>query len=134
MERELWEVLCCLAAKLCNRMMGCQYGDDVICAVYWWALIHDRPVDWACQAENWPADLQRPLPSQATMSRRLRSHTIDVLLIEIERTLLTLWVVTGTLLVVDGKPLTVGGCSKDRDATWGRAAGGLAKGYKLHAV
>jgi hypothetical protein len=35
---------------------------------------------------------------------------------------------------VDGKPLVVGGCSKDPDARFGRAAGHTAKGYKLHAV
>jgi hypothetical protein len=135
MERELWETLCLFAAKLCNRMVGYCYGDDVVCAVYWWSLVHDRPVSWACQAEHWPADLNRPLPCQSTMSRRLRSATIDVLLIEIERTLLMLWVVVEPrVLMVDGKPLTVGGGSKDADATWGRAAGGLAKGYKLHAV
>jgi hypothetical protein len=36
--------------------------------------------------------------------------------------------------MVDGKPLTIGGCSKDRQAGYGRAAGTMAKGYKLHAV
>jgi hypothetical protein len=36
--------------------------------------------------------------------------------------------------LLDGKPLPVGGNSKDPDARWGRGAGGLAKGYKLHAV
>jgi Transposase DDE domain len=135
MERELWDALCHLAAKLCNRMAGSRYGDDVICAVYWWALVHDRPVNWACQPEHRPPELREPLPSQSTMSRRLRSRTIDGLLVEIERTLLMLWIVVGPrILAIDGKPLTVGGCSKDADATWGRAAGGLAKGYKLHAI
>ena len=38
------------------------------------------------------------------------------------------------LSFIDGKPLTVGGNSKDPDARCGRAAGGFAKGYKLHAV
>jgi hypothetical protein len=38
------------------------------------------------------------------------------------------------LAVIDGKPLPVGGNSKDPEAPWGRGAGGLAKGYKLHAV
>jgi hypothetical protein len=135
MERELWEALCQLATKLCNRMVGSRYGDDLVCAVYWWALVHDRPVTWACQFQNWPEDLRCRLPSQSTLSRRLRSGSIEVLLLEIERTLWMLWVVVEPcMLVVDGKPLVVGGASKDSDATWGRAAGGLAKGYKLHAV
>jgi len=38
------------------------------------------------------------------------------------------------LAFIDGKPLPVGGNSKDPDARWGRGAGGVAKGYKLHAV
>ena len=33
MERELWEVLCRLASKLCNRMARSPYGDDFICNV-----------------------------------------------------------------------------------------------------
>jgi hypothetical protein len=36
--------------------------------------------------------------------------------------------------MIDGKPLPIGGCSKDRQAGYGRAAGGKAKGYKLHAL
>jgi hypothetical protein len=35
---------------------------------------------------------------------------------------------------VDGKPLPVGGNSKDPDARFGRGAGHTAKGYKLHAI
>ena len=38
------------------------------------------------------------------------------------------------LWMIDGKPLTIGGCSKDRQAGYGRAAGTMAKGYELHAV
>jgi len=36
--------------------------------------------------------------------------------------------------MIDGKPLLVGGCSKDRQAGYGRAAGCMGKGYKLHAL
>lgn len=35
---------------------------------------------------------------------------------------------------LDGKPLLVGGCSKDRDARFGRAAGHVGRGYKLRAA
>ncbi|MCP4555572.1 MAG: transposase [Herbaspirillum sp.] len=35
---------------------------------------------------------------------------------------------------IDGRPLVVGGCSKDRDARAGRGAGGMARGYKMYAV
>lgn len=38
------------------------------------------------------------------------------------------------MLLVDGKPLTVGPYSRDPEAAWGRARRGWAKGYKLHAI
>jgi hypothetical protein len=37
------------------------------------------------------------------------------------------------VLALDGKPLLVGGCSKDPDAKYGRAAGHFGRGYKLSA-
>jgi hypothetical protein len=40
----------------------------------------------------------------------------------------------GLLSMVDGKPLFVGGCSKDPDAQWGYGAGMHGKGYKLHTI
>lgn len=135
MERELWEILCHFAGKLANRSSRSPFSDDVICAVLWWAVVHDRPVVWACQASHWPADCQQRLPSQPTMSRRLRSAAIERLLADVEQTLVALVVVAGPqVLVVDGKPLPVGGASKDADATWGRGAGSVVKGYKLHAL
>jgi hypothetical protein len=36
--------------------------------------------------------------------------------------------------ILDGKPLEVSNVSKDRDAGYGRSAGGMHKGYKLHAI
>jgi hypothetical protein len=38
----------------------------------------------------------------------------------------------GLLAFLDGKPLPIGGHSKDKDAGFGRGAGCQAKGYKLH--
>jgi hypothetical protein len=135
MERELWEVLCHFATRFYSRSAKCCYGDDVICAVCWWAVVHDRPISWACDNDHWPPDFRLPLPSQPTMSRRLRSAAIEQLLADVEQALLAWFaVVEPRVLAVDGKALPVGGPSKDADAAWGRASGGLAKGYKLHAV
>ena len=36
--------------------------------------------------------------------------------------------------MIDGKPLPIGGCSKDRQAGYGRAASCMARGYKIHAL
>src|SRR6187431_1842958 len=71
------------------------------------------------------------------MSRRLRSEPVQRLLKLMENRLKTLTSdpeVENLVKAIDGKPLPVGGNSKDPDAAWGRGAGGLAKGYKLHAV
>ena len=136
MERELWGALCQLAGTLYNRGCHSYYGDDLIVAVYWWAVVHDRPVSWACVAAHWPADLNRwPLPSQPTMSRRLRSSSVEELVHAVEQHFHALssaaacWV-----LLIDAKPIVVGGPSQDADAAWGRGAGALARGYKLHAI
>ncbi len=105
-----------------------------ILRVYLWAVLHDRPTYWACDRRNW-AGARPPavMPDQSTMSRRLR-HPATLammmnLLDELEPD------ACDTLVkCVDGKPLTVSRHSRDKTATFGRGAGGLDRGYKLHAV
>lgn len=95
--------------------------------------MHDRPVGWACEPENWPADLRPdPLPSQPTVSRRSKTVEVLRLLAMVER----MFVPDSfeLALMIDGKPLHVGSHSKDPDAAWGHARRGWAKGYKLHEV
>ena len=48
-----------------------QFSDTMIVAVVVWAVLHDRPLVWACREFNWPADRQvvLQLPSPGTMSR-----------------------------------------------------------------
>src|ERR1700754_4193334 len=132
MERELWMALCALAARLHNHLTPARYSDDAICAVYWWAVVHDRPTSWACRRENWPAEPWRgSLPSQPTMSRRLRTPALERLLAEVEQTLLGLVMMAAPCVVaIDGKALPVGRPSKDGDAGCCRGV----KGYQLHAV
>lgn len=104
--------------------------------VYFWAVIHDRPVSWACDPRNWPNDLLKILgrfPSQPTVSRRLSSTEAKCLLAAMEGKLVFAQR-PGWVWIVDGKPLPISGYSKDRDAKWGYATGGYAKGYKLHAI
>jgi hypothetical protein len=67
------------------------------------------------------------------MSRRLQTTEVQRLLAEMEQRLAALSG-GGWVMLVDGKPVTVGPYSKDPDAAWGRARRGWAKGYKLHAV
>jgi hypothetical protein len=110
------------------------FPDERIVAVYSWAVICDRPTSWACRKEHWPPHLRkRPLPSPATMSRRLRSPSVVALLDALERRVIAPKG-PGLFWMIDGKPLPVGGCSKDRQAGYGRAAGTKAKGYELHVL
>ena len=111
----------------------CTFQDADIVRVWYWSVIHDRPVCWACRPENWPIGPRRPLPSASTMSRRLRTPSVRQLLEAMERRV-TAPEQSGVFWKIDGKPLPIGGCSKDRQAGYGKAAGGKAKGYKLHAI
>jgi len=139
MERERWMELYRLA---CQGSSGWAFGHRFsvawIVGVYLWAVLHDRPTSWACKVDSWPSDLRLGrLPSQSTMSRRLRTKAVQELLKLMENGLKT---VTSPppepepVNVIDAKPLPIGNYSKDGDARWGRAAGALAKGYKLYAV
>jgi hypothetical protein len=136
MERELWLALYKLASECDPRRVWdlVRFWDREIVGVFLWAVVHDRPVSWACDPLNWPKGLWKgKLPSQPTMSRRLRTTEVQGLLNMMEGRLASLQR-GGFVLLIDGKPLVVGTHSKDQDASWGRAGRGYAKGYKLHAI
>jgi hypothetical protein len=67
------------------------------------------------------------------MSRRLRQEDTQSFLAELTRRLIG-HDQPELVKMVDGKPLPVSRHSQDPDATFGRGAGGLDKGYKLHAI
>lgn len=136
MERELWTVLAVLAERLDGSNGRGLFRTSDIVAVYFWAVIHDRPIVWSIDPDNWPRIL-RPswLPSQSTMSRRLRSAEVPQLMHAMEQQFLSLQVLACRWIqMIDGKPLPVGGNSKDGDARFGQGAGTMQRGYKLHAV
>jgi hypothetical protein len=136
MEHQLWNSIVSLLAELDKPWTSAvfDFSDERIVKVWYWAVIHDRPVRWACQRRNWPLPLRRqPMPSDATMSRRLRSASVRSLMRQLERRVVAPRG-PGLFWMIDGKPLVIGGCSKDKQAGYGRAAGGKAKGYKVHAV
>jgi hypothetical protein len=135
MEREHWKQLYALAQRLGKSLQDRgRYTTAFIIGVFLWAVVHDRPVSWACRPENWPSDL-RPyrLPSQSTMSRRLRSASVTALLAAAGATFQEPLKEDG-LEIIDAKPLMVGGYSKDPDVRWGPAAGGAWKGYKFFTI
>jgi len=134
MERERWERIYQLLRAADTHDFRGVYQAAAVLAVFFWAVIHDRPVSWACDRANWDRVPFR-LPSQPTMSRRLRQADVLVLLTAVEKAP----EVTGSpeptcVKCIDGKPLAIGGCSHDRDARWGHGAGGIVRGYKFFAI
>lgn len=136
MEREAWFEIVALVERLSPRLSSrrCSFTWAHIVLTHLWAVLHDRPIYWACQARHWPDHL-RPirLPSPSTMTRRLRNACVIRTLRAVQRHLRR-GQRRGLLSIIDGKALPVGPHSRDPDARWGRGAGGLAKGYKLHLV
>jgi len=137
MERELWPLLYrhVQAAAIGFSQKYVQIQPWVLVAVFLWAALHDRPVCWAGDPQNWSTTRLRPprLPSPGTMSRRIDRVAVGLFWRRLEER----WRGDdhpALVAFLDGKPLTVSGVSKDAEAGYGRAAGGKAKGYKLHTV
>jgi hypothetical protein len=137
MERELWPLLYRYLRQTALEVEQKykQIQPWIIVGTMLWAALHERTVHWACNPRNWEStNLRLPrLPSEATMSRRVDSVATGVFWRALQERLRGSGE-PAVLNFLDGKPLPIGGNSKDPDATWGRGAGGLAKGYKLHAV
>jgi hypothetical protein len=136
MEHQLWKAIIAVLALLdkTRKTTAFDFSDEDIVKVFFWAVVCDRPTLWACQKRNWPIHLRkRKLPSPTTMSRRLRTPTVMALLDALERRVIAP-AEPGVFWMIDGKPLPFGGCSKDRQAGYGRAAGCKAKGYKVHVI
>lgn len=140
-ELDLWGDLYRLCSRHDNpKANGQAFSDARIASVYLWAVAHDRPVVWACDEGNWleaggvPAGLS-PLPSQPTMSRRLRTGGVREVLDRAWAELagMTALGMCGAKLI-DALPLPVGPWSKDTQARRGWGARGPCRGYKLHAV
>lgn len=136
MEHQLWKAIVAALGTLDKprKRIRCDYSDEEIVKIYYWSVIHDRGRDWACRRENWPIhDRRRPLPSPSTIARRLRTASVITLLDALERRFVAPKE-PGLFWMIDGKPLPISGCSKDRQAGYGRAAKCKAKGYKIHAI
>ena len=116
MERELWPVVYQIVREVGQRVhqQRVTYQPWMVAAVLLWAALHDRPRNWACQAKNWSTTTHRPvqLPSASVISRRADSVGMGIFWRMLEDALRTAEH-HGLLSIVDGKPLFVGGCSKD---------------------
>lgn len=139
MERELWSLLYRTVREVAARFQQkyVQIPGWALVLTMLWAALHDRPVSWACHSNNWSTTRLRPprFPSQPTMSRRIHGVGVGLFWRAVEERLRQLSARQPVLVAfLDGKPLPVGGATKDPDARYGRAASTMAKGYKLHTV
>jgi hypothetical protein len=137
MERELWPLLYRHIKEVAKGFSQkyVQHQPWVLVAVFLWAALHDRPLCWACDHRNWSTTALRParLPSPATLSRRIDGLGVGLFLRQLQGRLRGSGQ-PGPIGLLDGKPLTISGVSKDPDAGYGRAAACKAKGYKLHTI
>ena len=93
MERQLWPRLYRAVMAVANGARPCraQFGDAAVVLTQVWAVLHDRPTCWACDADNWATadEDQRPFldapPSPSTMSRRLRALGVRQLLARVQQ-------------------------------------------------
>lgn len=137
MERELWGRLYPAVRRLGSRRLSrrARYTAADVAAVLLWGVVWGRPVCWACDRRNWCGWAAGPprLPAPSTVSRWRRHPAVRDLLAAAEE----VWkpaAPPAPVVWVDAKPLPVGGGTTAPDATCGRAAGFLARGYKLHAL
>lgn len=136
MERDLWPIIAGHLTQLSRTTPKQAYSHPTarILRVYLWAVLHDRPVSWACNKRNW-AGVKPPaqLPDQSTMSRRLqRDDTQAMLNILMDR--LEPHLTDQLIWRIDGKALAIAKHSSDTQAKVGRGTGGFQKGYKYHAI
>jgi len=136
MENELWSKVYHMVNRIGNnkRPKRAAYTDAEIVLTYLWAVLHDRPVYWACQKSNWPVYYRRKnLPNPSTMTRRLRTQQVRELMREVEQDLINRCPVR-LCRWIDAKALHIGRYSKDKEAGYGPADGSMGKGYKLYAI
>jgi hypothetical protein len=125
-----------------EEAMNVTHSDRTIVLIQLRAAADDQPVSWACRPENWAGLTPPPTwPSQPTMSRRLRTPSVQALYTSVLSWLKTQPGTTavnrvkcGFVRKLDGRALTINPFSKDPDARWGWALRGYGFGYKLHAV
>lgn len=136
MERERWLQVYRLLRESDQEYFRGVFSAAAILGVYFWAVICDRPTSWACRRENWPvATWVGPLPSQATLSRRLRDVGVLALLNAVELRLRAADASSADdVKIIDAKPLPLGGHSKDVDSRWGHGVRNWSRGYKLFAI
>jgi hypothetical protein len=113
---------------------NCTYSDGVILLIFFKAVLGNISTRQARDKRNWPIWCRRlKFPSYSQLRRRLNSPALNARIEEINREF-RLKLPNSPEKAVDGKPLVVGGFSKDADAKAGCIPDGWGRGYKLHAL
>lgn len=135
MEGRVWVVVEELLSSIDSKPRYCEFSDREILRVSLWAILHDRPMSWGCRKENWPYTL-RPerLPGGSTVSRRWKRPELQMQARALHEAGVRRLGEISRYAVLDGRPLPVGGCTKDPDARAGRSARGMGIGYKMHTL
>jgi hypothetical protein len=137
MERSQWRVLRQVLRRVCRsmpRLPRATYSDHLIASLYFWAVLHDRPMTWALDPDYYNR-LFRPrkaVPSISQLNRRIAANRFQTILQRVHERLAGDSRFKG--LVIDGQALCVSPVSQDRDARAGHVPGGMGRGYKLHAA
>lgn len=139
MGRELWAELSAVISLVDHDFVDNPdtfYPTATIVRCHLWSVLHERPTCWAADPSNWDR-LTRPrhLPTQSTLSRRLRGRDFEAFMTGLAERLRPLPGMGTLFKRLDGKPLPVAAHSQDPHARFGHLSGGrVAKGYKLHTV
>lgn len=138
MDRRMWQIVTrtVVAVNRAIPQVGRrpQYSDVQIVRMYFWAVWHDRPMCWACEALHYNRLFHpRRLPSVSQFSRRLRTGRVERIVQETSRRLAQ-QPEPQTVMFMDGKALPVSESTQDPDARTGRGNGMFSRGYKLHAL
>jgi hypothetical protein len=127
MERELWPLLDRTVREVAaaSAQKYVQLPGWVILVTFRGAALHDRPISWACQPDNWSATRLRPprWPSPATLSSRVQRSGWALLWQAVEQRLRQPSADHPALVAfLEGKPGTVGGATPaGPSAAWARA-------------
>ena len=114
---------------------GCIFSDSLIVLIQLLGVLSGRSPRWACQKQHWPLWMRRMgAPSYSQFIRRLKSPSVLELIQEVNAQARA-GLPQSKEKFCDGKPLSVGGFSKDPDTREGRLPGdGWGRGYKLHVI
>src|SRR5215208_5731698 len=121
MDRELWKAVLA-AVKRASRSLPRpgrrrpRFADWLVVAMYLWCVWHDRPLCWACDRAHYNTLFRpRKLPSVSQFTRRVKTDAVQAILQRAHNELAGAALAT-PVSFLDGKPLVVGGASKDPNA------------------